>query len=207
MDGGGACSGIRVAAESGVGQPALLEQVDGRHPLRARTEHFIADRYRQSYGAEVACFMPCLLAMLDVDGNIQAAAGLRCAGQGPLFAEQYLDTPVESLLSERFASPVARSQIAEVGHLSGVGNGAGRRLFPLIAAYLQSIHLDWAVFVATAPLRELFARIQLRPLALAPARAERLGSMVPAWGSYYQHDPWVIGGPLHLGQHLLTARP
>ncbi|MGE4072790.1 MAG: thermostable hemolysin [Lysobacterales bacterium] len=188
-----------------MGLPPSLELVDGGHPLRVRTERFIADRYRQSYGAEVASFMPCLLVMVDSKGEVQAAAGLRCAGQGPLFAEQYLDAPVETLLSQRFASQVSRPQVAEIGHLSGAGNGAGRRFFPLIAAYLQSIHLDWAVFVATAPLRELFERIQLRPLALAPARAERLGSMAAAWGSYYQHDPWVIGGPLHFGRHLLAA--
>ena len=205
MDGGGSGGGIRVASGGRWGLSSSLVLVDGGHPLRVRTERFIADRYRQSYGAEVASFMPCLLVNVDSNGDVQASAGLRCAGQGPLFAEQYLDKPVDTLLSERFATRVTRPQVAEIGHLSGAGNGAGKRFFPLIAAYLHSIHLDWAVFVATAPLRELFERIELRPLALAPARAERLGSMAAAWGSYYQHDPWVIGGPLHFGQHLLAA--
>ena len=97
----------------------------------------------------------------------------------------------------------APDRIAEIGHLSGLGHGTGRRLFPLLACWLQEHAIDWALFAATGALRQMFERMDVRPRALAPARRERLGLAAEAWGSYYDTDPWVVGGPLRLGRSLL----
>lgn len=205
MDGGGLdCTSEEVVRPRLALHPGL-EVVDATHPRRAEAEAFIAARYQLSYGAQVTRFMPNLLIMPGADGEILATAGIRLAADGQLFSEQYLDEPVESVLSQRFGSSVSRFDIAEIGQLSGIGNGAGRRLFPLIALHLQSLGVSWALFVATGRLRSLFERIELRPMALAPATAERVGDAAASWGSYYDHDPWVIGGPMVLGRHLLES--
>lgn len=184
--------------------PGLL-LVPPQHPRRAEVEQFIANRYREVYGAEVRQFMPLLFALLTADQQICAAAGLRRGSDGPLFIEQYLDAPAETVLAQTFGSSVQRRQLAEIGHLSGLGQGNGRRLFPLLAQWLEGEGIHWALFAATAPLRQMFHRMQVRPQPLAPARPERLGEAARQWGSYYETDPWVVGGPLSLGARLLDG--
>jgi hypothetical protein len=177
------------------------------HPRRSEAEAFIAERYSEAYAADVTDFMPVLFALLGPNQNIMATAGLRRGDQGTLFVEHYLDAPAEFVLAERFGAAVDRRRVAEIGHLSGVGHGSGRRLFPLIARWLQAEGIDWALFAATGSLRSLFERLSIKPLPLAPARRERLGESAAAWGRYYDSDPWVVGGPLQLGRRLLDLAP
>lgn len=209
MDGDGGWQGGRswqdmparaVAAHAPASREMIV--VSAGHPLRAAVEAFIAGRYRSAYDARVRQFLPILFALVDGDGAILAAAGARRAGGGPLFVEQYLDAPVETVLCERFRQTPGRDEIAEIGHLSGLGAGNGRRLFPLIADWLEAGGIGWAVFAATAPLRALFARMDVQPLPLAKADRSRLGDVAADWGSYYETDPWVVGGPLELGRSL-----
>lgn len=191
-----------VMAPQAADTPLLIE-VAGSHRRRREVEAFIAERYRQAYGAQVTEFMPTLFAMVSPMGDVISAAGLRRAAEGPLFVEHYLDSPAEDVLEQHFGPPVRRDRIAEIGHLSGLGHGTGRRLFPLLACWLQEHAIDWALFAATGALRQMFQRMDVRPRALAPARRERLGLAAEAWGSYYDTDPWVVGGPLRLGRRLL----
>jgi len=113
------------------------------------------------------------------------------------------DQPVEALLAARFDRSVDRERVCEIGHLCGTGHGIGRRLFPLLACWMHEQGIEWAVFAATSTLRQMFERMQVRPLPLAPATGERLGAAMADWGSYYDTDPWVVGGPLKLGQRLM----
>jgi hypothetical protein len=184
----------------------LLTAVPVGHALRQRTEAFIRARYAEAYGAEVPRFLPLLYALQDSNGQLLAAAGLGLAAEGPLYLEQYLDAPIESVLAEREGRPVARNGVAEIGHLCGLLAGTGRRLFPQIAADLLRRGQHHVVFTATHGLRTLFHRLGIDPAALAPATPARLDpAAAAAWGRYYAADPWVIGGALELGQHLIGA--
>ncbi|MCU0756267.1 MAG: thermostable hemolysin [Xanthomonadales bacterium] len=184
----------------------LLSAVPAGHALRARTEAFIRARYAEAYGAEVPRFLPLLYALQDREGQILAAAGLGLAADGPLYLEQYLDAPIETVLAQREGRPVARNGVAEIGHLCGLLAGTGRRLFPQIAADLLRRGQHHAVFTATHGLRTLFHRLGIDPAPLAPASPARLDpAAAAAWGRYYAADPWVIGGALELGRHLLGA--
>lgn len=184
----------------------VLTAVPILHPLRRATESFIRARYAEAYGAEVPRFLPTLYALQDRDGQMLAAAGLGLAAGGPLYLEQYLDAPIERVLADREGRPVMRNGVAEIGHLCGLLAGTGRRLFPQIAADLVRRGQHHAVFTATRGLRTLFHRLGIDPVPLAPASPARLDpSAAAAWGRYYAADPWVIGGALELGRHLLGA--
>jgi phosphoglycolate phosphatase-like HAD superfamily hydrolase len=101
---------------------------------------------------------------------------------------------VEELLARAAGHAVPRARIAEVGNLAAAAPGMGRALIPAMARQLHQLGYRWVVFTATRELRNALRRLQLEPLVLAPARAERLPDRGASWGSYYAHDPAVVGG-------------
>jgi len=176
-------------------EPSRLAVYRRNDPGRARIEAFIRTVYADRYGARVAGFAPVLVAG-EVDGSVVAAAGYRVAGE-PLFLERYLDAPIDALLAT--GSPIARTGIVEVGHLASVRPGEGRRLIMALAGHLHGLRTEWVVSTVTKELRQMFVRIGLGALAIAPARGACLGAEAAAWGSYYDHEPIVMAG------HLPTA--
>lgn len=172
-------------------QPAVLAPAGERPVL----ERFIAERFRLAYGARVSHFCAQLVGVRDTEGFWQAGAGYSAAGASPLFLEHYLDAPVESLLGRAAGRRVARESIAEVGNLAAAP-GMGRALIPALGRHLHALGFRWVVFTATRELRNAFRRLQLEPLLLAPAAAARVPGGAAAWGTYYQHDPNVMGGPI-----------
>lgn len=172
-------------------QPAVVAPA-GERPL---LERFIAERFRLAYGARVSHFCAQLVGVRDAQGAWQAGAGYTAAGTGTLFLEHYLDAPVEALLGCAAGRRVAREAIAEVGNLAAAP-GMGRALIPALGRHLHALGFRWVVSTATRELRNAFRRLQLEPLLLAPAAAARLPDNGAAWGTYYHHDPSVMGGPI-----------
>ncbi len=153
--------------------------------------------YLQVHGARVTEFLPLLMGVED-RGVVVGAIGLReggqCEGGGqrdPLFLEAYLAEPAESLLSAALGRTVRRQDIAEIGNLASATPGGGRLLTAAFAAYLAEVGLDWAMFTATLPLRNGFARQGVPLIDLGPADGACLGSDVADWGRYYEADPRV----------------
>ena len=68
-----------------------------------------------------------------------------------------------------------------------------------LAGHLHGLRTEWVVSTVTKELRQMFVRIGLGALAIAPARGACLGAEAAAWGSYYDHEPIVMAG------HLPTA--
>jgi hypothetical protein len=160
---------------------------------RAALERFIAGRFSTVHGARIEHFCAHLVGVHDARGRWQAAAGYTPAASGRLFLEQYLDEPAEELLAAAAGAHVARASVAEVGNLAAEP-GMGRMLIPAIGRHLHRLGYRWVVFTATRELRNALRRLQLEPLQLAPALAARLPDAGAAWGSYYRHDPAVMGG-------------
>lgn len=174
----------------------------GRRPLEA----FIAARFAEVYGADLHRFMPRLYGLHGAEGELIAAFGLRSAGAGPLFLEQYLDLPIEAEIAQRVAAPVARAEIAEVGNLAGATPGALRQLIPLLTRLLHRQGHRWVVFTGAARLCNGFSRLGLPLSVMAPAPPERLPPQERSrWGSYYQHSPSVMLGDVLVGQRRLEA--
>jgi hypothetical protein len=161
---------------------------------RASIEAFIAERFRRVYGANVSHFGAHLLGLRDAAGTWHAAAGYTPAASGALFLEQYLDRPVEAVLSEAVGEAIPRARIVEVGNLAAVPPGFARSFVPELGRHLRAHEYRWVVFTATREVRNLLRRLCFHAYKLAPASRARLPGGAAGWGSYYAHAPQVMAG-------------
>ena len=160
---------------------------------RHEVEQFIHDVFAQTYGANVQHFMPNLVALRDEHGELVAAFGLRKASASPLFLEQYLDVPIEKLLSDRFGTNISRTQITEIGNLA-VSNP--RNAGVLIAHVIQhslDLGIEWGVATAHHSLQNGLIKGGRDVYALQAADPQRIDALERAsWGSYYKNMPQVV---------------
>src|SRR6185295_7360206 len=103
-------------------EKADLEVFSRDHPARASLERFIVDGYARAYGARVAHFADFLVGLSSERGEWSAAVGYTVADRQPLFMEQYIDVPVEKLLSRVVGARVVREDVVEVGNLVAAGS-------------------------------------------------------------------------------------
>ncbi|NZA27861.1 thermostable hemolysin [Luteimonas sp. SJ-92] len=186
------------------GRFASVALVGRDDPDRVELENFIAGIYRDRYGARLRSFLPHLLAYRDGEGRLSAAVGLRAGGEGRLFAEQYLDGPVERVMAWREIARVDRRAVAEVGNFAASTPGIARELILQLAMLLQSAGMEWVLFVATRQLRNALQRLRLPTIELAEARVERLRGGGD-WGTYYASRPRLVCGNLAEGVAYLGA--
>lgn len=184
--------------------PVVRHAVAG-HPRRAEAEDFIRDVFRRRHEAEVPGFAPNLM-LLEQAPRIVAAAGWRGAESEALMLEQYLDEPIEHAISRLAGQPVPRGRIVEVGNLAAERPGGSVAVILALAAHLDLLGFEWVVFTATSELIGIFRRLDLPPLALAPADPQRLGAQAQAWGRYYDTRPVVVAGRLRLALEKGGAR-
>ena len=170
-------------------------------PLHARereqVEQFIKDIYKNAYDAVIDIHYPVLMSVRDESGKILAATGFRPAKNQLLFLEQYLEKPVQNVLS------CTRDRIVEIGNLASAGNGASLFLFAALAAYLHHQGYKKAVVTSTDFLEKRFHQMGLMPVRHAPADPSLLISANEHWGTYYDTDPHVLSGDIHLGYEKL----
>jgi hypothetical protein len=160
---------------------------------RAEVEQFVHDVFAKTYGADVQHFMPNLVSLRDEDGDIVAAFGLRKADEHPLFLEQYLDVPIETIFSGRFNRNITRGQITEIGNLA-VSNP--RNAGVLIANVIQhslDLGIEWGVATAHHSLQNGLVKGGRDVYALQAADPARLDlAELASWGSYYSNSPQVV---------------
>ena len=112
-----------------------------------------------------------------------------------LLQEQFQHVPLDVKIS--FRHTTVRPE--EVGNLAATSIGMARTLIPLLASHLHRLRYEWVVFTATRELRNTFARLGLRPLAVATAEPSRLADGGATWGSYYAMDPVLMAGRISHG--------
>lgn len=160
---------------------------------RAEIEQFIHDVFAKTYGANVQHFMPQLVSLRDESGELVAAFGLRKAEDVALFLEQYLDAPIETVLSNRFNKPISRNQITEIGNLA-VSNP--RNAGVLIAHVIQhslDIGVEWCVATAHHSLQNGLIKGGRDVFALQAADKNRLNpNEKTTWGRYYDSATQVV---------------
>jgi hypothetical protein len=182
--------------------PFALQQVRPEAAVRGELEDFVAAAFRDKHGAEVHSFMPELLGIRNNAGVLRAVAGYRAAGQERLFLEQYLDLPVEAVLSAKLAQSVERTQIIEIGNLASNGCRQARHLVSMLPRFLLDRGYSWVVFTATGLVRNVLESVGAQLTELAVADSSRVTAGSDAWGAYYRNDPRVMAAYLPDGLQL-----
>lgn len=158
--------------------------------LRGAVEAAIRARYWRDYRASLRTWPAILVADVGAAGRLECAAGIRF-GRQMLFAEHYLDRPVELALRRETADAVERERIVEVCHLVAPQAGSGLSFVRRLIDFICAADADWAIFTATRPLRRLLARSRIAMIELACAERGRVPDPGD-WGSYFDHDPRVM---------------
>lgn len=181
-----------------------LSLISTESSQRSQVETFIARQFMARYEASLQVYLPFLLACFQ-NGEVTAALGFKLAAAEPLFLEQYLEKSIELSLPENTNS-ISREQIVEVGNLAMSFRAVSPLLFIVVAAILHKAGLRYVVFTATTQVRKLLEKLQLVTDVIGPADPGLLADKGQSWGSYYQHQPVILGGWLneavnHLRQH------
>ncbi|MBU1191836.1 MAG: thermostable hemolysin [Gammaproteobacteria bacterium] len=171
---------------------------------RQTSERFVQQVFQRSYGADITSFYPTLLSF-SVRDALVGVAGFRAAGGNRLFSEQYLDQPLEQLISNFWNVPVDRNQIVEVGNLAMTSPGQARWVIAAVTVFLYSRGYRWVMFTAVNPLINAFRRLGLKPVVLASADPARLAEDGQRWGSYYAAKPSVCVGDIEAGYRKLVS--
>ncbi len=165
---------------------------------------FIRETYARAYGANIDSFMPQLMRVANAAGECRAVMGFRLAGQQRLFLENYLDDPIEEVISRYLGKLVNRSEIIEVGNLAEAEPGDARMALVGGTAYMWSLGCRWLVFTGVSRMRNSFRRLGLDVWELMAADENMLSSEeVAKWGRYYQSHPVVCFGDIKQGHDTL----
>lgn len=183
-------SGSRTARES------ILVRHGVASPYRRCIESFIAREYREYFDADITEFMPTLVALHDANCRLKAAVGYRAAATGKLFLETYTNGPIEQVLHRQSGWRVVREEIVEVGSLACNNGRAAMEIVAALGPALIEQGFSWVVFTGADTVRNVFRRLNLRPMALCIANKSMLGGRQHEWGSYYDHNPVVMAGRL-----------
>lgn len=174
-------------------QEIIAIAVGVTHAQRAEVEAFIYRVFEQTYGAHITHFLPNLVALRDDKGVLMGAFGWRKASDGPLFLEQYLDEPIESLISKSLGKNIGRDEITKIGNLA-VSNPRNAGI--LIAHVIQhslDIGIEWCVATAHQSLQNGLIKGGRDVYPLFPADKARLSLQEQTkWGSYYDRMPQVV---------------
>ena len=168
---------------------------------RADLERFISQKYRTTHAATLRAYMPRLVALTQ-ESELTALIGIRGASEGTLFLEQYIDTPIESMISLHSSPTEDRKEIAEIGNFAANNIGAGSLLFTLLAQSLEKSGFKWMVFTATTEIEKMINRLGCQPTILSDANPEKIGEAAIDWGAYYQKAPRVMACNL---EHTIHA--
>lgn len=180
-------------------RPAIVSILPAFSKDRQSVESFITNTYAQAYNAKIGVHYPTLMSVRNENGDILSAAGFRYAATDPLFLEQYLETPIESVLN------VNRHAVTEIGNLASGGGGASLFLFAALAAYLDGRNQSHAVITGTSSIEKHLKAFGLKPSRLAPADPSLLLQKDEDWGTYYDTEPHVLAGQVAAGYKRLQS--
>lgn len=161
-------------------------------PGRLAAERLIADQYKAHFGIEIAVDYPVLFSLQQQSGEMISTVGIRCAGDGPLFLEQYLNRSIEQELERGGLGRHQRHSVVELGSLASVNRRASLYLISAMAAYMHAKDYAVATVTGTERLRRMFSLFELDLTKLASASRSQLKNPDADWGTYYDDDPQVL---------------
>ena len=179
----GALAGAKTWEVSDLAQPS---------EARRAAEALIQARYQSIHGAIVARCKPQLYSIREADQAIAGAVGIRCLEESDGLLEQYLDAPIETILSDLGNTAVSREDIIEVGNLAALNIPVAVLLIAFLFDEASRLNRSHAVFTGTHALRLALRRAKVSHHIIQAADPERLGTEKTNWGRYYECDPQVM---------------
>jgi hypothetical protein len=173
----------------------IFSIVDGASGSRKMLEDRVRSGFGTHFGACIAGFMRQLTAYRHASGAT-GVIGIRSAADESLYLENYLEEPVERIISRLAGCPVGRCRIVEVGQFVVDDREIVVDFFLDLVPFLRSLGFDWICFTGTDRIRAILARMGLQGYPVAPATAERVNHLGDRWGTYYDNDPVVTIGSL-----------
>jgi Thermostable hemolysin len=164
--------------------------VPRRDRLRPVVEDAIRNLYWKRYSASLSSFASMIVAEVTQCGHVECAAGIRF-GNETFFSECYLELPMEQALADHLADTVDRERIVEVCHLAGMSPGHSLPFVQTLIGLLRTMDIEWAVFTATKPLRNLLQRNRLAMIELGCADRSRVPNP-ESWGDYFRYEPRIM---------------
>lgn len=174
-------------------QQIKAHEVPVTHAERGEVEAFIAEVFYRFYRATVKNFMPRLIALRDEEHTLMAAFGMREAGDATLFLEQYLDEPIEKIISRSFNKTIARADITEIGNLAVANPRNSGILMAHVIQHSLAANVQWCVATAHHTLHNGLIKggVDVTPIhAVDPNRLPE--DELAHWGSYYDHSPQIV---------------
>ena len=160
--------------------------------LRKETEQFINAGYKKHFEAELVEFFPIILVVKDwKKGRILGAVGLRYADDYKLFSEQYLNQSIESAIASHQIADINRDEIIELGHFVVDQNHDVNTVIPMVASFLKSLNVKWAVYTLSRPIKVAFQKLGIQLTHLQHAHPKALQGSASDWGKYYDFKPAV----------------
>ena len=173
-----------------------LQSVEAGDSSRLRVERFIDESYSDHFGAKLKDYLPTLVFGENENQNIHIAFGIMPAVNGALFLENYLDQPIEDMLSNVVGTSIRRESIVEIGNISFENCYDLKSNLNSVATYCANQGFEYVVCTATRVLRIIFRRAGANPIDLAPAQHHQAPDNGTEWGDYYRFTPRVVAGNL-----------
>lgn len=174
--------------------PFAISKVEGEQ--RRAVAAFMAAEFEKHFAARIEDDTEEVYAVYDADGEICLAFGLN-RSLNRFFSRHYVED-LEHRMHRLYGKPAQGAQrVVEFAHLCVRAPRDLCRLVPLLAEYLAR-GADAVICTATRELGQYFVRRGLTPDRLGVACLSALPvPMRQGWGTYYQHQPVVLGGSLH----------
>lgn len=162
---------------------------------RPEVERCIADKFAQVHGAKITHFSKHLIS-LTCEQHLCAAVGLSPAAGGQLFAERYLDAPIQTVIANATGQSVERQDVLEIGNLVSSWKGSSLMLFVFLGELMHELATTWVVFTAIPEVQRLLAKLEFTPTVITHADPKYIADANRNWGSYYQKSPQVVFGEI-----------
>ncbi|MEN9864412.1 MAG: hypothetical protein RL748_2 [Pseudomonadota bacterium] len=155
----------------------------------------VKEKFKKTFEAEVMpnpdYFVTCMIPSPAGDGIMQVAscASLSYASDHKMFAEQYLDEPIEDIIGDREGRLVQRDEILEIGSIVSLIPKTGLALVKAFPMVVLCLGKRYVLSTATKQLQAVFGMAGLKFEILTIADPNRLETDPAKWGSYYEHTP------------------
>jgi hypothetical protein len=155
----------------------------------------VRQKYRRVFEADAMpdpdCFVVCLKPDAATGGSrVVACAGMTFGHARPFFSEQYLDEPIQHVLSRMENQQVSRESIVEIGSMASVERNAGIELIRILPLMTLCMGKQYGLMTSTEQLRGIFDFVGIPFVPLTESDGQRLGAnALQAWGRYYENAP------------------